>query len=251
MSCVTWLPKSRIRTRSVMGWIASSVARNGSASSGSRSFLRRGLARQHGDEEAVGAVARRREPQHVALGGRRAADGLGPDGADRQQREIAVRGEEALDLRLVLLAQQRAGDIDQPAAGLGQPGRTAEDLALERGELGKILRPEPPFGVGVAPPGPGAGAGRVDEDAVEAVRMALHPFVALAGERHALNDRDAGAAQALRRALEPALRYVAGDEVAAIGHAGGQRQRLAAGAGAEIDDAQAGPRIGEQRRELR
>ena len=44
---------------------------------------------------------------------------------------------------------------------------------------------------------------------------------------------------------------IAGDELAAVVHLGGKRQRLAAGAGAEIDDPHAGPRIGEQRRDLR
>src|ERR1700731_4895584 len=139
MSWVTWLPKSRMRMRSVMGWIvakgASSVARKGSARPRSfrflralRHFHRRRLARQHGDEDPVGPVARRREAQYVALDGRRAADGLGPDRADRQQREIVVSRQKCLYLRLVLLAQQRTGGIDQTAAGLGQPRCAAENL---------------------------------------------------------------------------------------------------------------------------
>ena len=81
--------------------------------------------------------------------------------------------------------------------------------------------------------------------------MALDPFVALAGQRTALDIADPGAAQPARRALEPAGRHLAGDELAAIGHSGGQRQGLAAGAGAEIDDPHPGPRIGEQRGDLR
>jgi hypothetical protein len=53
------------------------------------------------------------------------------------------------------------------------------------------------------------------------------------------------ATQRLRR------RDVAGDEMAAIPHLRRKRQGLAAGAGAEIDDPHARPRIGEQRRQLR
>jgi len=61
----------------------------------------------------------------------------------------------------------------------------------------------------------------------------------------------AGAAQAARGAVEAILGDLAGDELAAIGHSGGERQGLAARPGAEIDDAHAGPRIGQQRGNLR
>ena len=81
--------------------------------------------------------------------------------------------------------------------------------------------------------------------------MAPHPFVARALERPALDDAGAGAAQPLGRALEPMRGDVAGDEMPAIAHGRGERQGLAAGAGAEIDDAHARPRIDQQRRELR
>src|SRR5579885_2609999 len=102
MSCVTWLPKSRIRTRSVMD--AASLAGGGRGATG----FRRLPASQRGDEEPVGTVPRRRQAQHGAARGRLAADRLAPDLGDRQQREVRVRREKPLDLRLVLFLQQRA-----------------------------------------------------------------------------------------------------------------------------------------------
>src|SRR5579884_4414266 len=108
-----------------------------------------------------------------------------------------------------------------------------------------------PFGVGVATPGAGAETGNVDKDAVEALLVALDPFVMLAGNHAALDIIDAGAAQPHPGALQSAGRDVAGDELAAVSHQSGERQALAAGPGAEIDDPHAGPGIGEQGRHLR
>ena len=69
----------------------------------------------------------------------------------------------AADLLAVFLRQYRAGDVGDPAARLYQSGRAIEHFDL-------VLQPHleragahPPFGVGVAPPGAGAGAGRVDQ----------------------------------------------------------------------------------------
>src|SRR5262249_19209003 len=105
--------------------------------------------------------------------------------------------------------------------------------------------------IGIAPPGAGAGARRIDEDAIEADGVALHPFIARRGKRLTLHDANAGAPEALRRALEALFRDIAGNEMTAILHRGRERQGLAAGAGAEIDHAHAGPRIGEERSKLR
>src|SRR5262249_33668191 len=118
-------------------------------------------------------------------------------------------------------------------------------------ELFEVERPEPPFGVGIAPPGAGAGAGRIDEHPVEALGMALDPLVALGRERPALDVADAGAPEPRRRTLEPRRRDVAGDQMTLVLHAGGERQRLATGAGAEIDDAHAGLHGREQGCQLR
>src|SRR5207244_1088975 len=117
--------------------------------------------------------------------------------------------------------------------------------------LGQILGAHPPFGVGVAAPSAGAEAGDVGEDSVEAAFVMLYPFVALAAQRPALHVRNAGSAQPARSAIEAALRYLTGDELAAISHAGGERQSLAARACAEIDDPHARSRIGEKGGNLR
>src|SRR6185369_5524325 len=93
---------------------------------------------------------------------------------------------------------------------------------------------EAPFRIGIPAPGAGAGAGRVDEDAVIAAGVPLHPGVAFRGEVAALDIVDAGAADARRRALNAPLEYVHRDQLALVLHHCGERERLAAGAGAEI-----------------
>src|SRR5215472_423231 len=137
---------------------------------------------------------------------------------------------EIRDLLLILLGEQRAGDVDKPTTGLHQTLATVENLRLERDELGEVLWPEPPLCIGIAPPGASAGARRVDENAIEALGVALHPFVTRARKRHALHDAGAGAAKALGGALEPPCGDITSDEVAAVLHRCGERQRLAAGA---------------------
>jgi hypothetical protein len=108
-----------------------------------------------------------------------------------------------------------------------------------------------PFVAGIAPPRSGAETRYVDEHPVEAAGVPLDPFVALARQRSALGIVDPGAAQSACGMLEPAGRDVAGDELTAVGHAGGERQGLAAGPGAEIDDPHPWPGIGKECRDLR
>ncbi len=115
-------------------------------------------------------------------------------------------------------------------------GGAAQDLLLAFDKLGEILGPRAPFGVGIAPPSAGTETRHVDKDPVEAAGMALDPFVPFAGQRAALDIADPGAAQPARRAFEAAERNLAGDQLAPIGHPGGQCQSLAARPGAEIDD---------------
>src|SRR5262249_33773869 len=157
------------------------------------------------------------------------ADCRAPDLAHGQHREIAMGPEKTGDPVLVFLAEQRAGGIDEPAARLYEARRAVEDLGLQRREPGEFLRPRPPFRIGIAPPCAGTGEGRIDEDALEALAVTLDPFVALAGERLALHDAGPGPAEPLRRALEPQGRDIAGDEMPAVAHGSGERQRLAAG----------------------
>src|SRR5262249_21954793 len=85
------------------------------------------LAVEEGGEEAVGAVLRRGQAEIVAFRGRGAADGLGPGARSGVEREIGMRVEKGFGLRLVLLAQQGAGDIDETAAGLHETRGAVED----------------------------------------------------------------------------------------------------------------------------
>src|SRR5438477_12974142 len=98
MSCVTWLPKSMIRTVSVMP---------------------ASLSPQRGDEEAVGGGAVRRKHDTAGAKERRLGEARSDvrrrdDLGRRHDGEFGMRHEEGGDLVLVLLGKQRAGDIDQP-----------------------------------------------------------------------------------------------------------------------------------------
>src|SRR5206468_11797629 len=84
-----------------------------------------------------------------------------------------------------------------------------------------------------------------------AAYMALGQFVALARQQAALGKIDPGAAQPADGPLEPAGRDVAGDQLAAIAHPGGERQGLATRPGTEIDDTHSRPGIGEECGNLR
>ena len=114
-----------------------------------------------------------------------------------------------------------------------------------------IFRGDAPFVAWVAAPGPGAEARRIDQYPVESPGVALDPFVALAGQRTPLGIADPGAAQPARALLKPSGRHVTSDELAAVSHLGGERQGLASGSGAEIDDPHPGPGIDEECRDLR
>ena len=96
--------------------------------------------------------------------------------------------------------------------------------------------------VGVAPPGAGAGAGSVNQHAVEGLGAPFHPFVAWL-QQMALDIVYAGATQPANRAVQPGGGDIAGDELAAVMHRHRQRQRLAAGARAQVGDAHARPCI--------
>src|SRR5215472_4266526 len=182
------------------------------------------IAVEEGDEEAVGAVLRRGQAEIVAFRGRGAADGLRPGARGGVEREIAMRVEKGLGLCLVLLAQQRAGDVDEAAAGLHEARGAVEDRALALDELGEIGRGRAPFGVGIAAPAADPETRRVDKHAVETLLVVLDPGIALGRQRAALDIVDAGAAQALAGALQAPFRRVAGDELAAVLHRGSERQ---------------------------
>src|ERR1700722_5436317 len=83
---------------------------------------------------------------------------------DRQ--EIVVALEEGGDPVLVLGPQDGARDIDDASALLDEAQRAFERLVLILDALLERARPDAPFGVGIAPPGAGAGAGRIDQHEV-------------------------------------------------------------------------------------
>ncbi len=160
-----------------------------------------------------------------------------------------MAGEEGGHLGLVLLGEQRTGSVDQTSAGANQGRGLIEDRRLLGQKFGKVGLGEAQPRVGIAPPGAGAGAGRIDQHAVEGVGAALDPLVA-GFQQVALDVVHAGAAEAAHRALQPRRRDVARDQLAAVLHRHRQRQRLAAGAGAQVGHAQAGPGIDQRGDEL-
>src|SRR5580692_4990144 len=85
---------------------------------------------------------------------------------DRQA--IVVAGHERGDPVLVLGPQDGARDIDDAPALLDETQRAFEGLVLILDALLERAGPDAPFGVGVAPPGARAGAGRVDQHEIAA-----------------------------------------------------------------------------------
>lgn len=119
-------------------------------------------AAQGADEEAVGVVVRGEDGEAVRAGGGAESLGQGGDG------EAGSRGEEVFDDIFVFKVAERAGRIDEQAAGGDVLGVAGEDFAL-------ALRGGVDFGLGDArfqvrgtAPGAGAAARGVHEHAVEA-----------------------------------------------------------------------------------
>ena len=103
---------------------------------------------------------------------------------------------------------------------------------------------------GIAPPGAGAGAGRVDQHEIDAAGE----IGELGADRLRRAHLDVARARALEPVVdrrEPALVVVGGVELALVLHRRRERQRLAAGAGAEVDHLLAGLGAGKQRGKLR
>ena len=211
-----------------------------------------GSALENGDKEAVGAVPRRGQPQIIARRPARRRRSSLP----RRARRAAARNPARLRERLRPAPRPPRAAASRSRKSSRPPGRT------RRAALRKICcwrstssaRSSGPLrhlasGLRRHVPVPRHGTSTKTRSKLPLV--ALDPFVALAGQRAALDIVDPGAAQPARRAVEAAGRYLAGDELAAIGHSGGERQGLAARPGAEIDDPHPGPRIGEQRGNLR
>ncbi|BAQ45288.1 conserved hypothetical protein [Methylobacterium aquaticum] len=207
------------------------------------------------DVEAVGAGPLRAHLDPV--GGAAHPLGDGRRQVEGAEREVVATRRQPRHRRVVLLRQERAGDVDDPPAWPRQARRPVEHRLL-LGDAGReAAGAQAPLGVRVAPPGAGAGAGRVDQHEVgAAVEVGHHVGPARIAPSRAATRRahlgpGAGPAQALVDRREAARIAVGGDEPALVAHQGGERQGLAAAAGAEVDHRHPGLRAGEPGGELR
>src|SRR5208282_1041328 len=85
-------------------------------------------------------------------------------GVDRQKVVVALQ--ELADPVLVLRADDRAGHVDDTPATLDETQSIFKRFILILDALIERARADAPLGVGVAPPGAGAGARRVDHDQI-------------------------------------------------------------------------------------
>src|SRR6187200_3391040 len=137
-------------------------------------------------------------------------------------------------LRAVLLLKHRARDVSDAPARLDQRSRAVERRSLLLQTRVERARPHPPFSVGVASPGADTGARRVDQYEVHAA-VEFVELRTVGPWRVDLHIVRAGSLQPLMDWRETALVIVSGVDLALARHRGGQRQRLAAGAGAQVD----------------
>jgi hypothetical protein len=147
-----------------------------------------------------------------------------------------MTGEESIDDSLVLRGQQAAGGVNHAAAGADQPGGGVENRRLLDRQLGDRILALPPFEVGIAAQRAEAGTRSVDQHAVDLAGQALDPGVALVLDADRMHIGQAGTRQARLQPGEALVGNVVGVEAAGVLHQGAEKQRLATGAGAEIDD---------------
>ena len=146
---------------------------------------------------------------------------------------------------LAFFRLQRTGAIDQRPARLQQRDRPLQQPLLQRRQRGDIGLLPQPGDVGMAADGAGRGAGRVDQDAVEAAAV-VPPCHSAASATTVSASSDSRARFSLQP-RHPAGRAVdRGDAAPACD----QLRGLAAGRGAEIGDALAGD-VAEQARRQR
>ncbi len=106
-----------------------------------------------------------------------------------------------------------------------------------------------PFRIRIAPPGSRAGTGRIDQNKVRRANNIAQQVVVTGRCTH-LNTACTGSFKAIMDRREPPLVAVGRKQPAAVFHRRRQRQRLAAGAGAEVDHRLAGLRARHQRHKL-
>ena len=139
--------------------------------------------------------------------------------------------EETAHLRAVFLVQYRTGHVSNAPTGFEQGHGAVEDFRLLLLALFERAGPHAPLGVRIAPPGAGAGAGRVDQHQI-AARGKVGDFAADRFRRAHLHVARARAFEAVVDRRQPPLVVVGGENLPLVLHHGGERQRLAAGAGA-------------------
>jgi len=122
----------------------------------------RSFSAEAGDEHGVAVGVPRQDLKRPfrPLAGQRIVEGL--------EGEVRIVFLEPFDDVLVLAAEDRAGGVDEDAAGTDAGAGVLEDLLLQVGHVGDALDGRRPARVGVPPPRPRAGAGGVDQRAVEA-----------------------------------------------------------------------------------
>ncbi len=84
----------------------------------------------------------------------------------RVRPELRMRRQKTVGEVVVLLGFERAGRVDEPAAGLDERRRGLEDPCLARRVQREVCDSSPPLHFRIAPEDAEVRAGRVDEDAV-------------------------------------------------------------------------------------
>ena len=156
------------------------------------------------------------------------------------------------DLIVVFLSQDRTGDISDPRAGLGKYHGPLKRGLLFLDTFGQRTGANAPLSIGVSPPSAGAGAWRIDHDEIGAAGEIGQNVTtdAAAGRGSHLNITRAGALKPRMDRRQATLVEIGGVDLATVVHRRGERQRLAASSGAQIDHLLAGFGVGQKRREL-
>ena len=175
----------------------------------------------------IGVGQLQRQRAQVAVGGEEFGEAADLRRCDGARRRRGSRASKRRDLVLAFLRLERAGAIDQGAAGLDQLDRAVEQPPLQRGERGDVGFALEPGHVGMAADGAGRGAGRIEQHGVE--RPAL-PFQRVGGDGLGCKR---SRARFSRSAAEPGGRAIdRGD----VGAGDGELRGLAAGRGAQVGD---------------
>jgi hypothetical protein len=165
-----------------------------------------------------------------------------PPRAGGDEPEVRPLEQEAGDKVLVLGTVDGARGVDEPPAGADPVCRLGQELALQGKELGKDGGGLQESQVGSPAQGAQLGARGIHEDTVHGQacgRRAEHVDV-----------REPRAGTALHEPVEALGVPIVGQEPAPVLHGGAELERLAAGAGTEVEHGLAGPGLHEQAQEL-